>query len=84
MRIDQPTPVRPSAVLAVVCAATFLGVLNASAVNVVLPEMGSGLAVEPALLGWVISLFLLVYGVAIPFYGRLAERFGTITPKGTP
>ncbi len=64
-------------VLAVVCAATLFGVLNASAVNVVLPEIGSSLQVEAGLLGWVISLFLLVYGVAIPFYGRLAQRFGS-------
>ncbi len=67
----------PGPVLAVVCAATFFGVLNASAVNVVLPEIGRALQVEAGLLGWVISLFLLVYGVAIPFYGRLAERFGS-------
>lgn len=73
----SPTKVNAGAVLAVVCAATFFGVLNASAVNVVLPEIGAGLVVEPALLGWAISLFLLVYGIAIPFYGRLAERFGS-------
>lgn len=62
--------------LVVICAATFFGVLNASAVNVVLPEIGTSYAVGPGLLGWVMSIFLLTYGVAIPFYGRLADRFG--------
>ena len=36
-------------VLAVVCAAIFLSVLNGSIVNVALPVIGQDLAVEPAL-----------------------------------
>lgn len=70
----QPTG-RP-AVLAVVCLALFFGVLNGSAVAVVLPEIGTDLAIDDADLSWVLSGFLLTYGVAIPFYGRLANRFG--------
>lgn len=64
-------------VLFVVCAATFFGVLNASAVNVILPQIGRSFDVGPGLLGWVMSIFLLVYGVAIPFYGKLADRYGS-------
>ncbi len=64
------------AVLAVVCLALFFGVLNGSAVAVVLPEIGADLAIDDADLSWVLSGFLLTYGVAIPFYGRLANRFG--------
>ena len=64
----------PGAVLAVVCASTFFGSLNASAVNVLLPAIGPDLEVAPRHLGWIASLFLLVYGVAVPFYGRLAAR----------
>ncbi len=63
-------------ILAVVCCVAFFGVLNASAVVVVLPQMGHDLAVDAGLLGWVMSLFLLTYGVAIPFYGRMADRYG--------
>lgn len=64
------------AVLAVVCVAQFFGVLNASAVGVVLPAIGDDLSVEPGVLGWLMTGFLLVYGIAIPFYGRLADLFG--------
>jgi len=64
------------AVLVVVCTALFFGVVNGSAVAVVLPEIGADLEIEPSGLSWVLSGFLLVYGVAIPFYGRLASRFG--------
>ncbi len=63
-------------VLAVICVAQFFGVLNASAVSVALPAIGKDLSVEPGVLGWVMTGFLLVYGVAIPFYGRLADLFG--------
>ena len=64
------------AVLAVVCVAQFFGVLNASAVGVALPAIGEEFAVEPGVLGWLMTGFLLIYGVAIPFYGRLADLYG--------
>ncbi|MGI9615963.1 MAG: MFS transporter [Acidimicrobiales bacterium] len=64
------------AVLVVVCAALFFGVVNGSAVAVVLPEIGADLNISDGDLAWVLSGFLLTYGVAIPFYGRLANRFG--------
>ena len=73
---SQTTDKRAKGLLAVICAATFFGVLNASAVNVVLPEIGTDYGAEPGLLGWVMSIFLLTYGVAIPFYGRLADHYG--------
>jgi DHA2 family metal-tetracycline-proton antiporter-like MFS transporter len=64
------------AVLVVVCSALFFGVVNGSAVAVVLPEIGADLNISTGDLSWVLSGFLLTYGVAIPFYGRLASRFG--------
>ena len=63
-------------ILVVVCAAIFMSVLNASIVNVVLPTIGADLDVDAALLGWVITAYSLVYAVAIPFYGRLADLYG--------
>ena len=63
-------------VLVVVCTALFFGVVNGSAVAVVLPEIGADLDIAAGDLPWVLSGFLLTYGVAIPFYGRLANRFG--------
>ncbi|MEM7325299.1 MAG: MFS transporter [Actinomycetota bacterium] len=63
-------------VLVIVCTALFFGVVNGSAVAVVLPEIGADLDIAEGNLSWVLSGFLLTYGVAIPFYGRLAGRFG--------
>lgn len=75
-----PSPAAPpggsTRVLIVVCAATFLSVLNGSIINVVLPTIGQDLAIDPALLGWVVTAYSLVYAVAIPFFGRLADAFG--------
>lgn len=62
--------------LVVVCTALFFGVVNGSAVAVVLPEIGADLKIADGDLSWILSGFLLAYGVAIPFYGRLANRFG--------
>ena len=63
-------------VLLVVCVALFFGVLNASAVAVVLPEIAQDLSIDPSQIGWLMTGFLLVYGIAIPIYGRLADLYG--------
>ena len=63
-------------VLLTVCVALFFGVLNASAVGVVLPEIAADLSVDTGQLGWLMTGFLLIYGIAIPLYGRLADRYG--------
>ena len=64
----------PIGVLLIVCFALFFGVLNASAVAVVLPDIGGDLSVDTGQLSWLMTGFLLIYGIAIPFYGRLADR----------
>ena len=63
-------------VLLMVCVALFFGVLNASAVGVVLPDIAADLSVDTGQLSWLMTGFLLIYGIAIPFYGRLADRYG--------
>ena len=63
-------------ILLIVCVAIFFGVLNSAALGVVLPEIGDDLSVGTGQLSWLMTGFLLVYGVAIPFYGRLADIFG--------
>ena len=75
--IDQQTRGgTPKGVLLIVCFALFFGVLNASAVGVVLPDIADDLSVDTGQLSWLMTGFLLIYGVAIPFYGRLADRYG--------
>ena len=60
----------------VVCIALFFAVLEASAVSVILPEIAIGISADTAQIGWLMTGFLLVTGIAIPFYGRLADRYG--------
>ena len=62
--------------LLVVCMALFFNVLNGTMVNIALPAIGRDFGIEPARLGWIATGYLLVFGVAVPFYGRLADRFG--------
>lgn len=77
MQDGKAQPRNPRLIVLVVATAVFCSVLNASIVNVVLPVIGRDLAVDPARLGWVITIYLLMYGVCIPIYGRLADRYGT-------
>ena len=72
----RPNPTGHPGVLVVICLALFFGVVNGSAVAVILPEIGADLDIEAGNLSWILSGFLLAYGVAIPFYGRLATRYG--------
>lgn len=59
-----------------VCAASGVAVLNGTMVPVALPVVGRDLSLEPALLGWIVTGYFLMYGIAIPFYGRLADLYG--------
>ncbi len=63
-------------VLLIICIALSLSVLNASALGVMLPDIAADLSVDTVQQGWVMTGFLLVFGIAIPFYGRLADRYG--------
>ena len=69
-------PVSKTGVLVAVCVPLLAGVLNASAVGVVLPAIIADLEVDPGRIAWLMTGFLLVYGIAIPFYGRLADLHG--------
>ena len=73
---DQQDGTNREAVLLVVAIPTFFSVLNASGVVVLLPEIGTDLSVGSSGLSWMMSSYLLVYGIAIPFFGRLADIYG--------
>ncbi len=62
--------------LAFVSATAFAVVLNGTMLPVALPELGEGLSLGQVALGWVITGYFLVNGVAIPFFGRLADLYG--------
>lgn len=63
-------------ILLVVTLAGFITPLGSTMVQVALPVIGRDLGVGPSALGWVVSLYYLVFGVAVPFYGRLGDASG--------
>ncbi|MAG35158.1 MAG: hypothetical protein CL878_02770 [Dehalococcoidia bacterium] len=73
---DESRASNAPGILLIICVAIFFGVLNASALGVVLPDIARDLSVDTGQLSWLMTGFLLVYGIAIPFYGRLADLYG--------
>lgn len=67
---------KPWLALAVLALAQFLVVLDASIVNIALPDLGRGLGLDPALLSWVITAYVLPFGGLLMLGGRLADRYG--------
>lgn len=68
-------PVSTRLLLAVLVPAMLLMVITADMVNLVLPLMGEQFGVSEAQLAWVVTGFLLVFSVGIPFYGRISDFF---------
>lgn len=62
--------------LAFVSAAAFAVVLSGTMLPVALPKIGEALSLDRVALGWVVTGYFLVNGVAIPFFGRLADLYG--------
>lgn len=62
--------------LVLVSAAILSSVLSGTMTNIALPLIGRDLGIEPARLGWLVTGYLLVFGISTPFYGRLADRLG--------
>lgn len=56
--------------------AQFLVVLDASIVNIALPKLGQGLDLDPNVLSWVITAYVLPFGGLLLLGGRLADRYG--------
>jgi len=63
-------------VLAFVSVTVSAVVLNGTMLPVALPEIGRELSLGPAEVGWLVSGYFLVLGVAVPFFGRLADLHG--------
>jgi MFS family permease len=67
-------------ILAVVCVAQLMVVLDVSIVNVALPSIGAGLGFSPTALQWVIKAYNIAFGGFLLFAGRAADLYG---PKRT-
>lgn len=62
--------------LVLVSAAILSSVLSGTMTNIALPLIATDLNIEPARLGWLVTGYLLVFGISTPFYGRLGDRLG--------
>ena len=83
LRPDCRRPTRPPAwpetdriILAIVCLAQFMVVLDISIVNVALPSIQQDLGFSAANLQWVVTAYSLTFGGLLLLGGRLADLFG--------
>src|SRR3954449_1336533 len=63
-------------VLAIVCLAQFMVILDATIVNIALPSIQRGLSFSDANLQWVINSYTLVFGGFLLLGGRAADLLG--------
>ncbi len=66
-------------VLAAVMIGTFMAVLDSTIVNVALPKMMAAFGVSVDRVEWILTAYLLVFGVILPTSGWLADRWGSKT-----
>src|SRR5216117_23739 len=71
-----PTSTNKWLALALLAAAQFVVVLDASIVNVALPSVGTALDFSQDNLSWVINAYVLVFGGFLLLGGRLADYLG--------
>src|SRR3954468_22478803 len=62
--------------LALLAAAQFVVVLDASIVNVALPSIGADLHMSEASLPWVVNAYVLAFGGFLLLGGRMADLLG--------
>jgi len=70
------SPRRAWQVLAVLLIGMFMGLLDATIVNVALPSIKNDLGANEATLSWIISGYALAFGLALIPAGRLGDRYG--------
>jgi EmrB/QacA subfamily drug resistance transporter len=69
-------PINKNLALALLAAAQFIVVLDASIVNIALPSIGKELHFDEDSLSWVINAYVLVFGGFLLLGGRLADLYG--------
>lgn len=68
--------VRPGVILALVCAAQFMVILDFAVVNVALPSLQADLGVDQSDLQWVVITYGLTFGGFLLLGGRAADLLG--------
>jgi EmrB/QacA subfamily drug resistance transporter len=76
MSTTEFDPARKWAALALLAAAQFMVVLDASIVNVALPSIGTDLGFSQDNLSWVVNAYVLAFGGFLLLGGRLADLLG--------
>jgi EmrB/QacA subfamily drug resistance transporter len=64
------------ALLALLCLAQLMVILDISAVNVALPDMADGLAIARGDVGWAITSYSLIFGSLLLLGGRASDLLG--------
>jgi MFS transporter, DHA2 family, metal-tetracycline-proton antiporter len=62
--------------LAVLVPSMLVVVMASDMVALVLPRIGEEFGASEAQLAWIVTGFLLVFSIGIPFYGRISDRVG--------
>src|SRR5260370_41469741 len=76
-RRGRDRQVHPAALLAILCAATFMGSLDLFIVNVGLRSIGKDLgSASLADLSWILTGYAIVFAALLVPAGRLADRYG--------
>ena len=73
---ESPPVTRKGLALALLAAAQFVVVLDASIVNVALPSIGRDLDFSQENLSWVVNAYTLVFGGFLLLGGRMADLLG--------
>jgi EmrB/QacA subfamily drug resistance transporter len=87
MRLHRPKPSTPPAtasgagasrwtLLILLCLAQLMVILDISAVNVALPNMGEDLGISRADIGWTITSYSLIFGSLLLLGGRSSDLLG--------
>jgi len=76
-RLTEPADQR--ALLVVLAAAVFMVNLDSRVIAPLLPTLASELGVSLARAGWLVSAYMVPYGVFQLAFGRLADRYGKVT-----
>ncbi|VAW15341.1 hypothetical protein MNBD_ALPHA12-921 [hydrothermal vent metagenome] len=63
-------------VLLALMLGVFLGALDISIVSPALPDIARDLNISDALLSWIITLYILVYVLAVPLMSSLSDKYG--------